>query len=155
MYWSVVRGAVANLWKISREMFPVSRELGAVAYAEAHLMDPVQQAHINELNMAATAATDETRLKELRDLAKSKKDDEDRRESSIMARAQGLFVALALFGFLFTFGANLVGATSKLSHSAIGMCALFYPLPTCANYYNGVQYTKNNRWSRVSNCWVV
>jgi hypothetical protein len=121
----MVRSFVRSLKNWWLEIFPFPwDDPGALAYADKRLNDPVQQENINELNRVAAATRDEIRLKELRDLAKSKKDDEDRRQDSILARAQGLFVALALFSVLFTFGANLQGQTTKFSDSMLVICIL-------------------------------
>lgn len=105
-------------------LFPFAREGSADDYAKRYLEDPTQKANINKLNIAAASATEEARLKELRDIADSKRADEEARQVSIITRAQGLFVALALFGFLLTFGANLFTSTNNINRSSLAACSV-------------------------------
>jgi hypothetical protein len=80
---------------------------------------------VTALIAAATAATNLTRLREFRDIANEKNADEASRQTSIVTRAQGLFVALALFGLLFTFGASLLTQTTQLAKWELWVCFLF------------------------------
>ncbi len=48
--------------------------------------------------------------------------DEANRQASIITRAQGLFVGLALFGFLFTFGAGLLTQTTRIQWWELWIC---------------------------------
>jgi hypothetical protein len=109
------------LYRILRALFPVERVLSPDKYAQAHLDGPAQQATIKALNDAAGAVTDEARLKEFKDIAEAKRSSEDARQASVISRAQALFVALALFGFLFTFGANLFSSSTGFSKPMLGV----------------------------------
>ncbi|MCX7137599.1 MAG: hypothetical protein NTW47_13435, partial [Proteobacteria bacterium] len=81
-------------------------------HAAKELKNNALTKRVADLEMAAAATRDEARLKEFRDIASARIGDEASRQSSIVARAQGLFVALALFGILFTFGVGLLTQAS-------------------------------------------
>jgi len=80
------------------------------------------QVRVAELRAAVAATDDEVRLKEFRDIANARISDEANRQASIITRAQGLFVGLALFGFLFTFGAGLLTQTTRTHRWELWIC---------------------------------
>lgn len=98
-------------------LFPWANCGSPEEFAEKRLKDSTQQRNISELEDAAKAVKNEGLLKELRDLAKSKMAEEDSRQALIIGRAQALFVALAFFGVLSTFGTSFL--TTKTD--ALGM----------------------------------
>jgi hypothetical protein len=99
------------LW---RELFPFERGRTPVHYGKQTLDSQEHKVRLAALVAAATSTTDAARLKEFRDIANAKNADEASRQTSILTRAQSLFVALALFGLLFTFGASLFTQTTQL-----------------------------------------
>jgi hypothetical protein len=103
---------IVRLW---RGLFPFERGCTPADYGKQTLDLEEHQVRLAALVTAATAATDPERLKEFRDIANAKNADEATRQTSILTRAQSLFVALALFGFLFTFGASLFTQTTQLA----------------------------------------
>jgi hypothetical protein len=103
---------VRRLWCV---LFPFQRCGTPADYANRTLDLPEHQDHVAALVAAATAVADETRMKEFRDIANAKNADESTRHTSILTRAQSLFVALALFGLLFAFGTSLFTQTTQLA----------------------------------------
>jgi hypothetical protein len=101
--------------RLRRELFPFEWGHTLVGYANQTLDSQEHKANVAALGAAATAASDAARLKEFRDIANAKNADEASRQASILTRAQGLFVALALFGLLFTFGASLFTQATQLA----------------------------------------
>jgi len=106
-------------WQV---LFPVQRLGTPEAYAARTLELREHQARVAALRSAAAATADEQRLKEFRDIANARVSDEAARQTSIIARAQGLFVALALFGLLFTFGAGLFTQTAHVERWILFVC---------------------------------
>src|SRR4051812_25232651 len=100
MNWQMVRSFVGRLRSFLLEIIPLRCDFNPLAYAKSRLDDPTQQENIATLHKVAVTEHNENRWKELRDLAKSMKDDEEKRGDSILTRAQGLFVALTLFSVL-------------------------------------------------------
>ena len=101
-----------GLW---REVFPFEWGRTPVDFGNQTLESPAFKVNLAALVAAATATTDAARLKEFRDIANAKKADELSRQASILTRAQNLFVALALFGLLLTFGASLFTQATLLA----------------------------------------
>jgi hypothetical protein len=100
------------LW---REVFPFECGRTPVDFGNQTLDSPDFKANLAALVAAATAATDATRLKEFRDIANAKNADEASRQTSILTRAQNLFVALTFFGLLLTFGASFFTQATLLA----------------------------------------
>jgi hypothetical protein len=100
---------------LRREPFPFEWGRTPVDYGNQTLDSQEHKVRLAALVAAATAATDAARLKEFRDIANAKNADEASRQTSILTRAQSLFVALALFGLLFTLGASLFTQTTQLA----------------------------------------
>lgn len=97
------------LRNISRQFFPLSFDGPSKPFVEEGLK---VQSNIAALTAAAHAITQKCRLEEFRDIANAKLKDEEVRQASAISRAQALFVALALFGVLFTFVASGLTSTS-------------------------------------------
>lgn len=107
------------------EFFPAGLWEQPDRYAAKTLRLAELQANVTALRIAAMALGDTTRLKEFRDIATKKVEGEESRQSSIMTRAQGLFVALALFGFLFTFGASFMTQTTRVDRWVLWVALAF------------------------------
>lgn len=90
------------LRRFLNELFPFPRSDSAEAYSSEQIRGA--QANIDKLR----AVADREKLEQLRDHAVARKTDEDQRQTSIITRAQGLLVGLALFGVLLTFAANFL-----------------------------------------------
>lgn len=100
------------LCTVFEELIPFAWQPSPIAYAAKTLGSPEHQTFVTALRAAAKAASDAAILKEFRDVAKEMIDEEAARRAFIITRAQGLLVALALFGFLFTLGTSLFTQTS-------------------------------------------
>jgi hypothetical protein len=111
----------ASFWY---QLFPWRRTATPDEYAERGINNPEQQKNIEALATAVGEATDAAVLEELRDIATAKVKSEDDRQASITTRAQGLFAALTLFGFVLTFAATLLTTTSVVSRAATVICGL-------------------------------
>ena len=110
-----------SLWY---QLFPWHRSATPDEFAEQGIKDPKQQENIDLLVTAVRQATDEVVLRELRDIATAKVKSEDERQASITARAQSLFAALTLFGFILTFAATLLTTSTAVSSAAMATSLL-------------------------------
>ncbi len=110
-----------QLGRVFWELFPAEWCGSPQAYQAQTLELPELKARVVALR-AAAATADLERLKEFRDIATGRIVGEDGRQSSIIGRAQGLFVALALFGILFTFGASFFSQTIHIKTSLLWAC---------------------------------
>ncbi|MGA2191690.1 MAG: hypothetical protein ABSH33_24545 [Steroidobacteraceae bacterium] len=113
---------VRRLWHV---LFPFERGRTPVDYANQTLDLQEHKDCVAALVAAATAVTDEKRMKEFRDIANAKNADEASRQASILTRAQNLFVALALFGVLLTFGTSLFTQTTQRAKWELWVGLLF------------------------------
>ena len=104
-------------------LFPVERLGTPAQFAKRMLDSEERKKRLTALQAAAEAAT-EARLKEFRDIARARLADEGSRQISIMTRAQGLFVALALFGALFTIGSSFLAQSSHIGRALLWLCAI-------------------------------
>jgi hypothetical protein len=105
-------------------LFPFQRGT-LVEYANKTLAMQQHKDAVAALVAAATAVTDKDRMKEFRDIANSRSSDEASRQTSIITRAQSLFVALALFGVLFTFGTSLFTQTTQSAKWELKLGSVF------------------------------
>ncbi|MGA3017886.1 MAG: hypothetical protein ABSF62_12265 [Bryobacteraceae bacterium] len=110
-----------SLWY---QVFPWRRGATPDEFADQEIKKPEQQKNIDALATAVGRATDEAVLKELRDIATAKVRSEEERQASITTRAQGLFAALTLFGFVLAFAATLLTTSTVISRAAMITCGL-------------------------------
>jgi hypothetical protein len=108
--------------KLWHQVLPWRRAGTPDEFADQEINDPEQQKNIDALATAVGRATDEAVLKELRDIATAKVRSEEERQASITTRAQGLFAALTLFGFILTFAATLLTTSTVISRVAMIIC---------------------------------
>jgi hypothetical protein len=113
---------LTSLCRFAQEFVPFRPLAPPEQFAADVLCSAEHQAVVAELRAAVAATDDEARLKEFRDIANARISDEAGRQASIITRAQGLFVGLALFGFLFTFGAGLLTQTMRIQRWELWIC---------------------------------
>lgn len=107
---------------LCHEIFPISWFRPAGEFAAKTLDSESSKARVEALKSAADSATDENVLKEFRDIANAWIADEGSRHASVIGRAQGLLVALAIFGVLLTLGSSLFAQTAHLERPVLWGC---------------------------------
>jgi hypothetical protein len=103
-------------------IFPISWGCPPEKFAAKTLESADFKTNVAALEVAATAAKDEDMLKEFRDIANAQFADEGSRHASVIGRAQGMLVALAIFGVLLTLGSSLFTQTMRLERPVLWGC---------------------------------
>lgn len=100
--------------KFFKQLFPFPTFKDADSYAKSQANLPGTKEILEALEKEVQAQNNEKILEEFHNHALSKKDGERERQTSIITRAQGLLVGLAIFGVLFPVAANI--ASQNDSH---------------------------------------
>jgi hypothetical protein len=111
-----------SLGRIVDEIIPLHWGESPQDHAKALFANPDFKRNVAVLTDTAQATSDPERLKEFRDIAKGRYNEETTRQASIMSRAQGLLIVLAFFGALAAFGTSLLTATAQISPWLLWLC---------------------------------